>query len=243
MADRSAEPWQFDEPGGNPDQGSADNSKARVRPKSRLSSYLGTHRSTHSLERLDPQPFELFVPRRGDHVYNPEPEHMITTMMTRLLGRPAEGLPPEHNSFLLHVFESYRKLQRDRDFTQCRLEKEAHDHQVHISEFQRFEALWLEEKRTYEAELRRLESLRAQGGSGAPNLTSAGRLSLSEERTAESQFSLERPMGVNREAFRQNGDEKCRTVKGMHEVISDWKLQGSSKEFHVNRGDRLLLKA
>jgi len=38
---------------------------------------------------------------------------MITTMLTRLLAHPAEGLPPEHTSFLLHIFESYRNMQRD----------------------------------------------------------------------------------------------------------------------------------
>ncbi|KAI9872797.1 MAG: hypothetical protein M1830_001181 [Pleopsidium flavum] len=207
MADRSTEPWRSSEPGGNSNQGSVNNPKTLVGPKSRMSSYLGAHRSMPSLEMIDPQSSERFVPRRGDHVYNPEPEHMITTMMIRLLARPTEGLPPEYNSFLLHVFESYRKLQRDRELLQCRLDEETHDHQMHISEFQRVEALWLEEKRTHKAELRRVELLGAQGGLGAPNLTSASRVSMTGEE-GEGKMSLEKAMEGNMEALRESRDGK-----------------------------------
>jgi len=113
MAAISSETWRTDDSRCKSNRGSADTYNTRPRPKSRLGSYLATHRSNASLERLEPQAFVRFVPRSGDHVYSPDPEQMITTMLTRLLAHPAEGLPPEHTSFLLHIFESYRNMQRD----------------------------------------------------------------------------------------------------------------------------------
>lgn len=230
MDDRCTGPWRLDE--SRSAQGTVDNTRPRLRTKGRLSSYLGTHRSALSLERLDPQPFERFVPRLADHVYNPEPEHMITTMMMRLLGNPAEGLPPEHNSFLLHVFEAYRKLQRDRDILQCRLEQEAHGHQVHILKFHHAEALWSKERQAYKAELKQLESLCGLKNSGAPIAST----NLTEWEPAASKILLPNAPIKNWEAVGRIEDQTCKRVEGTYAAIPpviDTRLMG--KAHHRSR--------
>lgn len=214
MADIYTEPWRTDGSRGKSNQGSADTHNPSTRPKSRLGSYLATHRSNSSLEKLETQPFVRFVPRRGDHVYNPEPEQMITTMLTRLLGRPAEGLPPEHNSFLLHVFESYRNLQRNLEVVQQKLATETHAYQVLAAKFESIEVLWLEDTQTLVTEIRRLQSLLAHPGFTVPTSAFPGCNSLIEQTPAATWTLNERTAGGDIEAIWQKPYEGSMTAVG-----------------------------
>lgn len=195
MADISTGPWRSDMFSGKPNQGNAETCQTRTRPKSRLGSYLSSHRSNLSLEKLDSQAFVRLVPRSGDDVYSPEPEQMITTMLTRLLGRPAEGLPPEHNSFLMHVFESYRNLQREVENLYQKLDMETHACRDLAVQFERVEALRLEDKQTYTVEIRRLQSLLAYPDFTVPVSTGPGYDSSIEERPANTLTLVEKTLG------------------------------------------------
>lgn len=93
---------------------------------------------------------------------------MITIILTRLLGRPAEGLPPEPNSFLLHIFESYGNLQRDLEIVQQKLAMEIHAYQVSAARYVNTKIWWLEDTQTHVAEIRRLQSLLSQPGTLTP---------------------------------------------------------------------------
>lgn len=105
-----------------------------TRPKSKFNSYLTTHRSTPSLDNQDIQYVSRFGPRDRDLVYRPEPERMMDTILARLLNHPAEGLPPEYNGFLLHIFESYRSMQRELETAQKQVEMESRDHRARLME-------------------------------------------------------------------------------------------------------------
>lgn len=196
----------------NPNRGGVNTYNARPRPKSRLGSYLVTHRSNSSPDRLEPQPFVRFVPRSGDHVYSPEPEQMITTMLTRLLGRPAKGLPPEHTSFLLHVFESYRNLQRDLENMKQKLDTETHAYQVLAAKFENVEALWLEDKQAHVAEIRRLQSLLAHSGFTVSTSADPGCNNLIEQRSAATWMLTERTVGGAAKAIGQKTYEHFGTA-------------------------------
>lgn len=215
MADIGTEHWHSDESRRQSTQGSTDTLKAKTRPKSRLGSYLTTHRSNSPLERLDPQPFVRFVPRSGDHVYHPEPEQMITTMLTRLLSHPAKGLPLEHNSFLLHVFESYRNLQRDLEDVQQKLDTETYACQVLAAKFDRVEALWLEDKQAHVAEIRRLQSLLARQGVADPIPADPGCTSLTEHGAVATGILTEGTVGGAMNTIEQRTDENYRTLNRM----------------------------
>jgi hypothetical protein len=181
---------------------------------SRLGSYLTTHRSNSSLERLEPETFVRFVPRSGDHVYNPEPEQMITTILTRLLGRPAERLPPEHNSFLLHIFESYRNLQRDLEIVQQKLATETHAYQVLAAKYENTKILWLEDTQTHVAEIRRLQSLLSHPDNTVPMSADPGCDSLIKQRPAATWTLTERTVSGAMKATGQTTFEDSVTAIG-----------------------------
>lgn len=212
MADMFTELRQPDASRVKGNQGSIDTNKAKTRGKSRLGSYLATHRSNSSLERLDPQPFVRFVPRSGDHVYHPDPEQMITTMLTRLLCHPAEGLPPEHNSFLLHVFESYRSLRRELEVVQQRLDTETHAYQSLAAKSDRVEAVWLEGRQNQLAEIGRLQSLLAQQGFAVPIPSNPGCITLVEHGAAATCLLTEGTAGSAMSAKEQRIDGNHQTL-------------------------------
>ena len=136
----------------------------RLRPKSRLASYLGTHRSFSVLEKPDGATFSASSTNDKDDVYDPDPLQMSYTIQKRLLAFPAEGLPAQHNSLLMHLIEAFHDLSVDRLELLEKLNAEKKSHEAALHHFERNEISWLEERETYRLKIVNLESVFARRG-------------------------------------------------------------------------------
>ncbi|KAI9798366.1 MAG: hypothetical protein M1835_000029 [Candelina submexicana] len=132
--------------------------------KSKITSYIASHRSASASVKADNvTTYEWFDPKLKDEVYNPDPERMIGTVLTRLMSYPGQTLPREYNGFLLHVIESYRIVKHDLRQVQALLEAEREDHETITDEFGRVGRLWATERDKLKAEVKRMESLIEEG--------------------------------------------------------------------------------
>ena len=140
----------------------------RLRPKSRLASYLGTHRSLSVPGKPDGAMFSASSANEKDDVYDPDPLQMSYTIQKRLLAFPAEELPAQHNSLLMHVIEAFRDLMVERLELLENLDKEKKNHEADRQRFQRNEILWLEELEIYRLKVLNLESVLAHTARDSP---------------------------------------------------------------------------
>lgn len=140
----------------------------RLRPKSRLASYLGTHRSFSSPEKPDGAVFGASSTNDKDEVYDPDPLQMSYTIQKRLLAFPAEGLPAQQNSLLMHLIEAFRDLSISRMELLEKLDEEKNGREADLHHFQCNEQSWLEEREIHRLKVVNLESALARIGRGSP---------------------------------------------------------------------------
>ncbi|KAI9707405.1 MAG: hypothetical protein M1836_000366 [Candelina mexicana] len=160
--------------------------------KSKITSYIASHRSASASVKADNvTTYEWFDPKLKDEVYNPDPERMIGTVLTRLMSYPGQTLPREYNGFLLHVIESYRIVKHDLRQVQALLEAEREDHETITDEFARVGRLWATERDKLKAEVKRMESLIGEGRKEMAALLGARQASI-------------RPSAIPTKAFKQN---------------------------------------
>ncbi|KAI9724806.1 MAG: hypothetical protein M1812_000082 [Candelaria pacifica] len=132
--------------------------------KSKITSYIASHRSSPASAKLDnATTYEWFDPKLKDEVYNPDPERMIGTVLSRLMTYPGQALPREYNNFLLHVIESYRVIKQDILRAQAHLEAESEEHETITNEFGRVGRSWGAERDRLIAEVKRLGLVIAEG--------------------------------------------------------------------------------
>ncbi len=132
--------------------------------KSKITSYITSHRSSSASAKADnATTYEWFDPKLKDEVYNPDPERMIGTVLTRLMSYPGQTLPREYNGFLLHVIESYRVVKHDLRQAKASLDAEIEEHETITTEFGRVGRSWAAERNKLIAEFKRQESLIAEG--------------------------------------------------------------------------------
>lgn len=145
--------------------------RVRLRPKSRLASYLDTHRSSSSPEKPDGAVFGASSTNDKDEVYHPDPLQMSYTIQKRLLAFPAEGLPAQHNSLLMHLIEAFRDLSITRTELLEQLDEEKKSRAADFHQFQYNEQSWLEEREIHRLKIVNLESDLARIGRGRPSST------------------------------------------------------------------------
>ncbi|KAI9825415.1 MAG: hypothetical protein M1832_001145 [Thelocarpon impressellum] len=138
--------------------------RSRRPPALRFSSFLPSRRAGPSLKSPSLEP-EMSVNRKDD-VYNPDPDHMVNTLIAAVMSRPGKPLGPEYQSFLLHVFEAYRNLKTDLAKAQTQLQTERNAREMDQQDFDRAAATWLGERDGYKAEIKRLEVLMAEKAGG-----------------------------------------------------------------------------
>jgi chromosome segregation ATPase len=90
-----------------------------------------------------------------DFIYNPDCEQMITAILSVVIDRPHLPLPPEYNSTLLHVLESYNSLVKS-------LEKEKYNTEIDTLAMEQTLRDWEKDRKEFRAEIKRLEDRIAQ---------------------------------------------------------------------------------
>ena len=115
------------------------NEYARRRPRTRKSlasfaSYLGAHR-TPSGSKSELPSIDWSNINAEDHVYRPDLDYMCTTLQRHVLNNPSTDLPAQYNSFVLHILESYYRLQDDKKELERKLQAEEERHQTDAHEF------------------------------------------------------------------------------------------------------------
>lgn len=86
--------------------------------------------------------------------------------MCRLMSRPYDALESRFNGTLLQISEAYRNLEDEKRRLQEKLVEEMRERQAERSAMQHTEQKFEEEKKTYKAEVKRLELVIANGKRG-----------------------------------------------------------------------------
>ncbi|KAM0716979.1 hypothetical protein Q7P37_006831 [Cladosporium fusiforme] len=147
--------------------------KKGLRPK--LSSYLSQSGPFGSLHKADPEPEPVLAEHRApafpswvleDPYPAPGAEQLTDAIMCRLMSRPYDALEPRFNGTLLQIFEAHRQMADEKNRLQDKLAEEMRDRLAERSAMQQSEQKWEDEKKTYKAEVKRLELVIAKGKRG-----------------------------------------------------------------------------
>ena len=197
---------------------------ARARPKSRLASYLSNHRSFSVLEKPDNSTFNSPAPNDKDDVYDPDPLQMSYTIQKRLLAFPAQGLPAQHNSLLMHLIEAFRHLSIDRLELLEKLEEEKKSHGTDLHDFQRKELYWLKEREAHKLQIANMESLLARSRTGSSTPTAAPAANAQALRCAD---GLRKPSARSKgrasgqEEMREKTQKRCRFLQYKSKIMAN----------------------
>lgn len=147
--------------------------KKGLRPK--LTSYLSQSGPFASSSKPEPEPEAVSAEYRTqsfpswvveDPYPAPSAEQLTNAIMCRLMSRPYDALEPQFNGTLLQIFEAYRHLEDEKRRLQETLAEEMRGRQAERSAMQDTERKFEEEKKTYKAEVKRLELVIANGKRG-----------------------------------------------------------------------------
>lgn len=101
---------------------------------------------------------------------NPSAEQLTDVVTCRLMSQPYDALDAGFNGTLLQILEAYRDLCDQRDRLEKRITEEVENHLAERSERSEAENAWEEERRTYKAEVKRLELVIAKGKHGVADV-------------------------------------------------------------------------
>ncbi|KAI9809662.1 MAG: hypothetical protein M1825_000094 [Sarcosagium campestre] len=131
--------------------------KSRRPAASRLASLLTGHRSTNSMLSAELESNEVWC--NNEAIYQPKPDQMADALLRAAMATVGKPLPPEYNSYLLHVLEEYRDLRS----TILRLtEENRKQHEAHQSQVAGMKMLaerWMKDEKILTDEIRRLRGL------------------------------------------------------------------------------------
>ena len=163
------------------------------RLKRKVSSYFDFHANVKPVTAND-IPGESQLPTwPPDQLYpDPKAEDEMDSIFCRLMSDPYSALDVQFNGSLMRIFESYIKLQDEKDMLQKRLDHETQTASALISKFNMAEKDWQDELQDYKEEVKRLEVL----------LAKASRRGLAEVTLARQDSKLR-----SRKAERQDGRE------------------------------------
>jgi hypothetical protein len=142
-----------------------DGNMSRLRPTSRVSSYIGVRSSTPSI----PQAVDIFPSIRDPEsvYYNPSVDHMAETLKVVMMNQSSvDPVPIAYNSCILHVLEAYQNLRMDLSKREYYIEDLKLGHTKDIKDFEALATRWEMKERDYKTELKKLEVLlsRTEGG-------------------------------------------------------------------------------
>ncbi|KAG9239249.1 hypothetical protein BJ875DRAFT_436677 [Amylocarpus encephaloides] len=136
----------------------------KLRPTSRVSSYMGFRPNTPPVANLDPFP-NVRCPESLYH--KPSGDQMAETLKVVMMSRyTIDPIPVEYNACILHVLEAYQDLREQVNANQDAIEEMKHSHTKDIKDFEALATQWEEKERDYKAEVKKLEVLlsKTEGG-------------------------------------------------------------------------------
>jgi hypothetical protein len=154
------------------DDKSEDGDIARVRPTSRVSSYMHICSSTPPIS----QTLDCFTNIRSpESVYHkPSADHMAETLKVVMMNQSSlDPVPVAYNACILHVLEAYQDLRIELAKKEGSLEELQLSHAKDISDFDDLATEWEMKERDYKVELKKLEVLLSQIEGGMEKVTLA----------------------------------------------------------------------
>ena len=135
----------------------------RLRPSSRVSSYIGLRPSTPIIQAPD----IFFNVRNPESVYKPSRDQMAEMVKVVMMNQDMFApIPVQFNSAILHVLEAYQELREELNKKEAAIEELKQSHANDIKDFEVLFKQWESRERDYKTELKNLEVLlsRTEGG-------------------------------------------------------------------------------
>lgn len=147
------------------DNNTEDGNMSRLRPTSRVSSYMGIRSSTPPIPQT-PDTFNNI--RNPESVYHkPSVDHMAETLKVVMMNQNSmDPVPIVYNSCILHVLEAYQDMRMELTKKEDFIEELKLSHTKDIKDFEALATQWEMKEQDYKTELKKLEVLlsRTEGG-------------------------------------------------------------------------------
>ncbi|EKD20556.1 uncharacterized protein L3040_004153 [Drepanopeziza brunnea f. sp. 'multigermtubi'] len=133
-------------------------STPRLRPSSRVSSFIGIRPATPP---IPPTPDTFFSLRNPETVYHkPSGDQMAEMLKVIMMNQSSVApVPVEYNSAILHVLEAYQELGQELRRKNESIEELKQGHTKDIKDFETLATQWDLKERDYKNEMRKLEVL------------------------------------------------------------------------------------
>ncbi|PQE13008.1 hypothetical protein CJF30_00002922 [Rutstroemia sp. NJR-2017a BBW] len=150
----------------------ADDSMSRLRPSSRVSSYINSRSSSAAVVNTPDTFRHIRIPENVYHKPsgNQMAETLKVVMMTRNLMDP---VPVEYNTCILHVLEAYHDLQEQLDARDREIEELRSGHTRDVQDFENLAERWMSKEKDYQKELKSLEVLLSKKEGGMEDVSMA----------------------------------------------------------------------
>lgn len=142
-----------------------DGNLSKLRPSSRVSSYIGARSNTPPI----PQTPDTFPTIRDPEsvYYNPSVDHMAETLKVVMMNQSSvDPVPIAYNSCILHVLEAYQDLRMELTKKEDFIEDLRLSDTKDVKDFEALATQWEMKEMDYKTEIKKLEVLlsRTEGG-------------------------------------------------------------------------------
>lgn len=147
---------------------SEEGSNCRIRPASRVSSYMGLPLGFRPATPPIPAPEAFPILRNPENVYyKPSGDQLVEMLKVVMMNQSTmDPVPVQYNSTILHVLEAYHDLRMQLIATAEAVDVLKQSHTKDIKDFEELAAAWQQRESEYKAEVKNLEVLlsRTEGG-------------------------------------------------------------------------------
>ncbi|KAK0124520.1 hypothetical protein ONS95_009469 [Cadophora gregata] len=144
----------------------------RLRPTSRVSSYIGMRPPTPPIPQTPDTYFSLKDPESIYH--EPSRDQMAEMLKVVMMNQSSTtSVPVEYNSCILHVLEAYNELRIELRLREETIEELKHTHTKDIKDFEMLATQWETKEKDYKAEMKKLEILLSKTDGGLEQVSLA----------------------------------------------------------------------
>ncbi|PVH87031.1 hypothetical protein DL98DRAFT_567284 [Cadophora sp. DSE1049] len=144
----------------------------RLRPTSRVSSYIGMRPSTPPIPQTPDTYFSLKDPESIYH--EPSRDQMAEMLKVVMMNQSSTTpVPVEYNNCILHVLEAYHELRTELRLREETIEELKHTHTKDIKDFEMLATQWETKEQDYKAEMKKLEVLLSKTDGGLEKVSLA----------------------------------------------------------------------
>ena len=138
----------------------------RPRPKSRLASYLSSHKASNSVDRQTDTTLNAstlatangVLSKDKDDVYDLDIESTASAIRTQLLVYPSKDLPAKYNASLLQVLESYYQMCVNVKALQTQNAATEREYQAEVNKVRVLQDEWTKERESHQLQLANIQS-------------------------------------------------------------------------------------